>query len=364
LTLLLTLLERETMDETKIQSFQERLFTEMNAGMSSLSIYLGHRLGLFQALAEKGPVTPVELARQTGYNERYIREWLEGMAAGQYLDYDSATGRFELPAEHAAVLVDPDSPSSAIGVIGWVNSFANVMPQLMEAFRTGGGVPYEAYGMDMVQAQGFSTRPMFINDYVSTWIPTMPDIERKLRAGGRAADVGSGVGWSAIALAKGIPGVKIDAIDPDELSLKEARSNAEEAGVSDSIAFHLSTIEDAPVQGPYDLVAAFECLHDMPYPVQALSRMRELLAPGGAVLIADEAVGDTLEENRNFMGHMFYNYSILHCLPQAMVFPDAASTGTVIKPSVLRKYAEEAGFSNVEVLPIDNPQFRFYRLNP
>ncbi|MCH9010923.1 MAG: class I SAM-dependent methyltransferase, partial [Chloroflexi bacterium] len=146
--------------------------------------------------------------------------------------------------------------------------------------------------------------------------------------------------------------------------LVEARKNVVEAGVEDRITFHETTIEDAPINGPYDLVTAFECLHDLPYPVQALSRMRELAAPDGAVLIADEAVEDTLEDNTNFMGHLFYNFSVLHCLPQAMVFKDSAATGTVITPSTVKRYAEEAGFSSVEQLPIENPQFKFYRLNP
>ena len=192
----------------------------------------------------------------------------------------------------------------------------------------------------------------------------MPDIESKLKAGGRVAEVGCGVGWSAIALAKGIPSVQIDGIDPDEMSIVEARRNVQEAGETERITLHLSTVEEAPVQGPYDLITAFECIHDLPYPVQVLSRMRELLAPDGAVLIADEAVGDTLEENTNFMGHLFYNFSVLHCLPQAMGLPDTAATGTVIKPSVLRGYAEKAGFKGFDVLDIENAQFRFYRLTP
>jgi len=350
------------MDQNKKDAFQERLYTELNAGMSCLTLQLGYRLGLIQALAEVDTVTPAGLAQQMGFSERYVREWLECLAAGEYLNYDSTTRRFSLPPEHATVLLDPDSPSSAIGVVGWIPSLVNILPQLMEAFRTGGGVPYEAYGLDIVTAQGLFTRPMFKNEYVSSWIPTMPDIESKLKAGGRVAEVGCGIGWSAIALAQGFVNTQIDAIDPDELSIQEAQRNVEKAGVSDRITLHLSTIEEAPIQGPYDLITAFECLHDLPYPVQVLSRMRELLAPDGVVLIADEAVGDTLEENTNFMGHFLYNFSVLHCLPQTMVFSNSAGTGTVIKSTIVNKYADEAGFKSVTVLPIENPQFRFYRI--
>jgi 2-polyprenyl-3-methyl-5-hydroxy-6-metoxy-1,4-benzoquinol methylase len=286
------------------------------------------------------------------------------MAAGGYLHYNSEMATFSLPPEHAEVLTNPDSQWSAIGVLGWLGSFGSLMPQLTEVFRSGGGVPYEEYGLDMVTAQGMSTRPMFLNDYVSRWIPAMPDIETELRKGARIADVGCGLGWSSIALAKGFSKVQIDAIDPDELSIKEAERLTEKEGLSERINFHVSSIEEAAIEGPYQLITAFECLHDMPYPVQALQRMRELLDRGGAVLVADEAVGDSLEENMNFMGHFFYNFSVLHCLPQAMAFPDAAATGTVIKPSILSMYADQAGFRQVEVLPIENPQFRFYRLVP
>ncbi|MFQ6027037.1 MAG: methyltransferase domain-containing protein [Dehalococcoidia bacterium] len=352
------------MDEQKAEAFAERIFSDLNAGMSCLSLYLGHQLGLFDSLNQSGPVTAPELAQRTGCHPRYIREWLSCMAAGGYLEYDAASGRFTLPPEHAPALVDPDNPGFAVGVMGWVPSFASVLPKLLEVYRTGGGVSYEDYGNDMMDAQGWSTRPMFVNDYLSQWIPALPDVEAKLQAGGRVVEVGCGVGWSSVALARGIPEVRIDAVDPDSLSLEKARRNAAEAGVADRITFHEAPLEESSLNGPYDLVTAFECLHDMPYPVSVLRRMRELAAPDGAVLIADEAVADTLEENCNFMGHLFYNFSVLHCLPQALVFPDAAGTGTVIEPSTVRRYAQEAGFSRVEVLPIENPMFRFYRLTP
>jgi SAM-dependent methyltransferase len=163
--------------------------------------------------------------------------------------------------------------------VAWVPSIAGALPKLIEAFRTGGGVPLEDYGMDFVEAQGFGTRPMFINDYVSKWIPALPDIESRLKNGGRVAEVGCGIGWSAVALAKGFPKVQIDAIDPDEASIQEARRNAEESGVASQITFHQATIEEASCQAPYDLVTAFECLHDMAYPVSALQPMRRWRIP-------------------------------------------------------------------------------------
>ncbi|MFQ5944546.1 MAG: class I SAM-dependent methyltransferase [Anaerolineales bacterium] len=352
------------MDQKKVDAFAERLLNEVNAAVSCLNLYLGHRLGLYQAMADAGSVTPAELAGRTGYTERYLREWLECMAVGGYLDHEAATGRFSLPPEHAVAFLDHDNPAYVAPFFCWIPSFAGILAPLMEAFRSGGGVPFEAYGSDTLEAIGMGNRPMFVNDYAAKWIPAMPDIETRLQASGRVAEIGCGVGWSSISLAQGFPNVHIDAIDMDAASIKQAQRNAQQADVADRIVFHLASAEELPLKGPYDLVTAFEVIHDMAYPVKALRRMHELAGPNGAVLIADEAVGENLEENCNFLGRLMYNFSVLHCLPQAMVFPGAAGTGTIMRPSTLRDYAQEAGFTRVDVLPIENLFWRFYRLTP
>ena len=350
------------MDQQKIDALAERLLGEVNSAMTALNVYLGHRLGLWEALAQAGTVTPAALARRTSYAERYVREWLECMTANGYLDADAGGTRFTLPAEHAAVLADREHPAFMAAFPCFVPSLARTLDSLMAAFRDGGGVPYEAYGLDVIEGIGHGNRPMFMHDYVARWLPAMPDVQQRLAAGGRVADIGCGTGWSSIALALGYPSARIDGVEPDAASVAEARRNATHHGVDDRIAFHAATAEEAALNGPYDLVTAFECLHDMAYPVRALRRMRELAGPGGAVLVADEAVGETLEENRSFVGRLNYNFSVLHCLPQAMVFPGAAGTGTVIRPSVMRAYARDAGFTGVDVLPIEHPLWRFYRL--
>ena len=207
------------MDDTKVKALQERLFTELNGAMSILNMYIGDKLGMFTALAETGPTTAQGFAEKTELNERYIREWLECMAAGQYLDYDGSTSTFSLSPEHALVFTSPDHPASGMGVFGWLPSFVNILPDLLDAFKTGAGVPYEAYGLDMVNGQGALTKSMFINDYVSKWIAAMPDVQSKLEAGGRVAEVGCGIGWPAIAVAQPYPKVQVDGIDPDQVSL-------------------------------------------------------------------------------------------------------------------------------------------------
>lgn len=352
------------MNEAKIDAFNERLAQETNSALSLLNLWLGLKLGLFRELREGGAATARELAARTHCQERYAREWLECMYVGQYLDFDAMTDRFSISAEHAAVLLDEIHPAFNASGVYAIPALAGILPLLADAFEHGGGVPYEAYGDAIRVNISMGNRPMYVNEYVSRWIPAMPDLEQKLRAGGRVADIGCGEGWSSIALAQGFPHVQIDGVDLDAASIDAAKRNAHAQGVADRVLFHLGSAKHSPLSGAYDLVTAFECLHDMAYPVDVLKMMRDLAMPDGTVLIVDEAAGDSLEENKNFLGHYFYNWSVLHCLPQALVYPDAAATGTVMRPSVLRQYAREAGFARVDVLPIENEVWRFYRLTP
>jgi ubiquinone/menaquinone biosynthesis C-methylase UbiE len=350
------------MDQVKVGALTDRIVGDVGAAMTCLTTYVGHRLGLFRRLAESGPMTSAELAAETGYNERYLREWLECMTVNDYLSLDDGTGRFSLPREHAIALLDLDNPAYAVPFVCYVPSFARILDRLMAAFRSGGGIPYEAYGVDTLEGIGLGNRPMYVNDYVARWMPAMPDVTARLQQGGRVAEIGCGLGWSSISLARGFPNARIEAVDPDEASIVVARRNAAVAGVGDRVTFHRATVEEAPIEAPFDMVTALECLHDLPHPVRALRRMRELAAPHGAVLVADEAVGESLTENRTAWGRLCYNFSILHCLPQAMGFPDSAATGTVMRPSVFRAYAREAGFNRVEVLQIEHAYWHFYRL--
>jgi 2-polyprenyl-3-methyl-5-hydroxy-6-metoxy-1,4-benzoquinol methylase len=350
------------MEESKLEQFTERVLSDVNAAMSCLNLYIGHRLDLFKVLQLLGDTDARELAEYSNYNERYLKEWLECMAAGAFIDHDPETGKFSIPPEHALALTRQDNPSYMAAFLCWVPSLAGVINPLIKAFRTGEGVPYEAYGEDGLEAIGLGNKPMFINDYVNCWIPAMQNMKVKLESGARVADIGCGFGWSSISLAKGFPKVKVDAYDSDRTSINQAHKNALNEGVSGQLAFYEMAVEDIPLNGKYDLITAFECLHDMAYPQTALRKMKEMLADDGAVLISEEAVGDNLEENKNFLGHLMYNFSVLHCLPQSMVFPESAAIGTVFNPSRIKKLATEAGFTSFEVLPVENYFWRFYQL--
>ena len=354
------------MSERNTETFVERIMGEVNTGLSCLNLYIGYRLGLFEALADSVPITSEDLSRQTGLHERYVKEWLECTAVNEYLDHDAETGRFSIPAEYIPVLVDEDSPYYMASLLSYVPWMSAPIKLLLDAFRSGGGVPYEVYVADseLFDDVGASTRAIYVNNYAHNWIPTMPDIKERLRSGARVLDMGCGTGWSSIVLAKAFPKIHIDAVDADWTSLQKARATAHQEGVSERIMFHHSTAESMALKGPYVLTTSFICVHDMAYPVKALRKIREITAPDGAVFIGDMAVSDVLSENYNFWGRFCYNASVLHCLPQSMVFPDSAATGTLMGPGKLQKFASEAGFKKMEVLPIENPFWRFYRLTP
>lgn len=326
------------MNEARAEALSERLFTEMVGGMSLLVVYVGHRLALFKEMAESGPVTVMQLARRTNLSVRYVREWLFAVASSEYVEADAHGEKFKLSEEHAAVLADEDSPFFLGAYPGMLQGLAIAINPLLEAFKSGGGVRYEDYGKHFREAIALTGKPMFQHDYAQKWIPAMPDVEARLKKGASVADVGCGDGWSSVYLAKNFEKVTVDGIDIDEASIAEARRNAEQRGVTDRIRFHACAIEKFEVEAQYDLVTSFECLHDLSYPVQALSRMREIANPEGTVFIADMAGGDSFADNQNHpMGRFFHKVSVLHCLPQAMVFPESVGTGTAISESEIRK---------------------------
>ena len=358
------------MAEVKMQeALVERLFGSFVGAMDLLHVYVGEQLGLYDALAVAGPLISSELAERCDVHARYAREWLEQQAVAGILTVDDPDAdwdqrRFALPAEHAEVLLDGDSLSYMTPLSLFLASVAQTMPQVLEAFRTGRGVAYDAYGPDLRRGIAQINRPMFLNLLAEDWFPQVPGLVERLTADppARVVDVGCGSGWSAIAMARGFPKVEVTGLDLDPQSVNDARRNAEEAGVADSVSFEVCDAADPALAGSFDLVCAFETIHDMCDPVGALRAMRSLRAPGGAVLVADERVADTFTVDVDDAERFQWGFSALHCLPTAMTAPPAAGTGTIMRTPVFRQYAADAGFADVEVLPIDNDFWRFYRL--
>ncbi|MGB3827935.1 MAG: methyltransferase domain-containing protein [Ornithinimicrobium sp.] len=346
----------------------ERLFDSMLGTFDVLSIYLGEQLGLYAVLHGGTPVTTLQLADKAGIDPRYAREWLEQQTVSGLLEVDDPTQsaderRYHLPAEHAEVLTNTDS-------LAYLTPFARVMasaavqlPALLEAYRTGDGVPWAQYGDAMRTGQGDANKALFLQLLGSQWLPTIPGLDAALRAGGRIADVGCGEGWSSIAMALAYPEVSVEGIDLDHESTETARRHAEHYGVGDRVSFRTAEAGGSPgEEDAYTLVTAFECVHDMAGPVQVLAAMRTMAAPDGHVVVMDERVGETFTGSGDPVERLMYGMSLFICLPDGMSHSPSAGTGTVMRPATLRGYAEQAGFAGVDVLPIDNDLFRFYSL--
>jgi 2-polyprenyl-3-methyl-5-hydroxy-6-metoxy-1,4-benzoquinol methylase len=347
----------------------QRLFEATIGAMDVFAVYLGDRLGLYRALAAHGALTSGELADATGTHERYAREWLEQQAASGILEVDDEEAgaqerRYSLPPGHDEALLDETSLNYVAPVGKLLAACAKPLDAVLEAFRSGNGVPYADYGTDLHEGQAAFTRPMFESLLGSDWLPAIPEVHERLHADppARVADVACGEGYSTLAIARAYPKVTVDGIDLDRASIQAARSHLSGSGVEDRVTFHHRDASDAELGGAYDLVYVHESLHDMSYPVEVLRACRRLLADGGSVVIGDERVADAFTAPGDELERFYYGFSILHCLPVGMVGEGAAGTGTVMRADTVRRYAEEAGFAGFEVLPIENDFYRFYRL--
>jgi SAM-dependent methyltransferase len=346
----------------------DRLFRAAAGALELFSIYLGERLGLYRALHEGGPATAAELAARTGTTERYVREWLEHHAAAGLLDVDDVAAapearRFSLPKAHVPVLVDRDDERFATYRAIDVARAARTLPDLVEAFRTGGappGLPWEPEG------RAAESRALYLARLGREWLPAIPDVHARLGSAppARVADLACGLGWSSIAIARAYPLATVDGFDLDPDAIGSATASAAAEGLADRVRFTVADVSDPDLARRYDLVTILEGLHDMARPVAALRGVRAMLADGGAVVVADEKVGDAFTAPADPMESYHYGWSLLSCLPGAMGDPETAATGAVMRLGTLRRYAAEAGFADVEVLPIDNEAWRFYRLRP
>lgn len=351
----------------QVEGFAMRLLGSAVGMMDLATIRLGKDLGLYDALVQAGPLTSDELARRTGTDERYVREWLEQQAVTGFLTVGDDTGgdgrRYAMPAAHAEVLVNRDSPAY-LGALGDIIDMTSVIAALVQSFRDGGGVPWGSYGDGARTMQSELNRPGYLTQLAQEWLPAMPDIEQRLRSGSgvRIADVGCGTGWSSIALALAYPGVSVDAFDADDASIADARRNAAEAGVADRVRFEVRDAASPGLPGgSYDLVLAFECIHDLPQPVEALAAMRELARDEGFVVVADNAVEEDFTAPGGPIERLLYGSSVLVCLPTGRAHGHSACTGAVMRPSTFERYAREAGFTSVGVADVPHPFWRFYR---
>jgi SAM-dependent methyltransferase len=353
-------------DGDRTEELADRLYRAEIGALELYTVYLGERLGLYRVLAERGPVTSGELAERSGTTERYVREWLEHHAAGGLLEVDDVGAdplarRYSLPPEHVPVLADPDDVRYA-GYKGVdIVRAARQLPHLVEAFRTGGAPPPLPWAPE---GRAEFNRAKFLNLLGKEWLPAIPDVDERLRSEppARVADVACGTGWSSIALAQAYPRVLVDGFDLDHDAIALARTNAATAGLADRVSFSVADAAALLATDRYDLITIIEALHDMSRPVDALRAARLALSSDGVLLVVDELVGDQFTAPSWDPDRHSYGWSVVSCLPDAMGDPQTRATGAVMRPAILRGYAKEAGFPDVEVLPIETAYWRFYRL--
>jgi len=345
-----------------------RMFRDVLATQELFAVYLGVRLGLYDELAAGGPATAAALAERAGVAPRYAREWLEQQAVAGLLEVDDAARPaddrvYSLPAAHAPVLTSSDDPLSMVAAAAFpLGGVALALPRLLDAYRSGEGLPDGEFGDDWRTGHSGGNRALFAHRLVPWLRRFLPDVDARLAAGARVADVACGAGWAGIALARAYPEVRVTGLDLDAATLDAAGRHAAEAGVADRVRFEVRDVAGAELAGGHDLVCLFDALHEMPRPADVLRSCRRLAAADGCVLVMDARVREEFTAPADEIERYQYATSVLHCLPAALAARPSEGTGTVLRPGAVRALAAAAGFAGVELIPIDDRFHRLYRL--
>jgi len=354
---------QQTIDQAKADAFVGKVLADTAALAVTVLSSIGDRLGLFKNLAQQGPATSEELAARAQVNERYAREWLSAMASAGYLEYDPLSHHFTLPPEHVPVLAQEGGPVFFGGVQEELVGLAGPVNQLMQAFRSGGGVPMEAYDPSTWEGVTRFTSGWFENLLVPVWLPAMPEVQAKLEHGALVADVGCGQGKALIKLAQTYPQSRYVGYDNFAPSIQQATANAHSAGVTDRVRFQqLDVSTGLPEQ--YDVITTFDVVHDAVNPRGLLRAIREGLRPDGRYVCLEINSSDKLEENIGLLGAFFYSVSVLYCMTSSLAH-HGEGLGTVGLPETkIRELCAEAGFSHVRRVPLENPFNILYEITP
>lgn len=351
------------LDPAATEAFAETVFANLAGTLLAPMVVLGHRLGLLKDLWKHGPATAAELATRVNANERYVREWASAMACGKYLTYDATTKRFTLPPEHAAVLVDEQSPYHLGTIYDEVVPLYKVVDRVAAAFRTGGGVPYDAYEPAFWNGLEAETSPLFDHQLVQAWLPEMPALAKRLEDGIDVADVGCGAGRALIKLAQAFPRSRFTGHDFFAPQLERARANAAAAGVADRIEFILADATGG-LAGTYDLITTFDVVHDTKDPLQFLRSIRRALRPEGTYLLLEYTAADALEDNIGVLGSYLFSASVLYCMTTSLS-QGGEGLGTAGMPEAkVRELTALAGFSSVRRVPTPSPINSLFEARP
>ena len=334
------------LDQTTLQEFLETFAADAAAAESAVCAYLGDQLGLYAAMAGAGPLTPAQLAEATHTHERYVREWLGNQAAGGYVTYRPADGTFELPAEHAAVLADPDSSTYLVGVFEITAAMWAAADRLAQAFHDGAGVGWEEHDPRLYRGVERLFGPIYRTLLIDEWIPALDGVHERLGAGARVADVGCGHGVSTIAMAQAYPASSFVGFDYHAPSVAAASKAAAEAGVGDRVAFEVARADALPT-GEFDLIGMFDCLHDMGDPIGIAGHLRSALVDDGTLLLVEPMAGDDLTDNLHPIGRLAYAVSTAVCVPSSLAQEGAHGLGGQAGQARLTDVLTQAGFGHV-----------------
>ena len=339
-------------NEAKLQAFLARALYDLGAAQSAALVALGDRLGLYKAMAGAGPLTAAQLAGRTGTSEVYLREWLANQACGGYVEYDPGRGTFTLPEEQALALAREDGPAFVGAVFRGAAGLASAQHELADAFRTGRGVPREAYSAELAEATGRIARARYSEGLLRRWLDAMPGVTARLEAGASVADLGCGEGAVVLALARAFPRSRFAGYDAHAPSIEAARQRAREDGLGDSVRFEVGAAADIPAGG-HDLVMCFESFHEMAEPGRVAARVRAALAADGAWLIVEPFASGRLEGDLGAWGRLVSSMAALHCLPVS-VADGGGALGPRAGAAAIGEVLRAAGFRTVRTLP-DEP---------
>jgi len=331
------------LDTDKLNEFLGRFVTDLGATFAAGNVVIGHRLGLYRALAA-APARAEELAERTQTSPRYIAEWLRGQAAGGYVEYDPATQAYSLTEEQAFALTNPDGgvyiPGAFVLALGTLKAEARIA----EAFRTGAGMGWHEHDEGVFIGCEQFFRPGYIANLVPAWIPALDGVEGKLRVGAKVADIGCGLGASTILMAQEYPNSTFNGSDYHGTSIELARKRAADAGVANRVSFEVASASSFS-GNDYDLAATFDCLHDMGDPLGAARHIRQSLKPDGTWLVVEPYAADTVAGNLNPVGRVYYNASTQLCVPNALSQPGGYSLGAQAGEAAIRQVVTDAGFT-------------------